>query len=53
MKKIYINQFLLAGTLTGCLLLASCDQEQEFTTGMPEQQLINAFGCWHGHHDCV
>ena len=42
MKKIYINQFLLAGTLTGCLLLASCDQEQEFTTGMPEQQLINS-----------
>lgn len=41
MKKIYMNQFLLAGTLTGCLLLASCDQEQEFTTGMPEQQLIN------------
>ena len=42
MKKIYMNQFLLAGTLTGCLLLASCDQEQEFTTGMPEQQLINS-----------
>lgn len=41
MKKIYMNQFLLAGTLTGCLFLASCDKEQEFTTGMPEQQLIN------------
>ena len=42
MKKIYMNQFLLAGTLTGCLFLASCDKEQEFTTGMPEQQLINS-----------
>lgn len=42
MKKIYMNRFLLAGILTGCLLLASCDKEQEFTTGMPEQQLINS-----------
>lgn len=42
MKKIYKNRFLLAGTLTGCFLLASCDKEQEFTTGMLEQQLINS-----------
>ena len=42
MKNIYMKQFLLAGTLTGCLFLASCDKEQEFTTGMPEQQLINS-----------
>lgn len=42
MKKIYMNQFLFASALTGCFLLASCDKEQEFTTGMPEQQLINS-----------
>lgn len=42
MKKIYMNQSMLAGALTGCMLLVSCDKEQEFTTGMPEQRLINS-----------
>lgn len=38
----YINRCLFVGMFAGSCLLASCDKDKEYTTGLPEQQLVNS-----------